>query len=58
MMSRVFVLHTSEADDPSQYMSVMNIAPGKPAEVNIAGLLAEHAGEIEQGLKQNLPKMF
>ena len=37
---------------------MMGYAPGKPPEVNIANLLQTHAGNIEQGLKQNLPKLF
>jgi len=37
---------------------MMNIPPGKPPQVDIAGLLQEQAGQIEQGIKQNLPKLF
>ena len=41
-----------------QYMSLMGMAPGKPAEISIESLMAENAFEIEKGLKENLPKLF
>lgn len=39
-------------------MTVMGIAPAKPAEINIQNMLMDNAAEIEKGLKENLPKMF
>ena len=45
-------------DQVVQYMTMMGIAPGKPPQVNIANIMNIQAGELEQGLKQNLPKLF
>ena len=39
-------------------MTLRGIQPNKPPEVNLANLMQSQAASIEQGLKQNLPKMF
>jgi hypothetical protein len=39
-------------------MSMMNIPPGKPPQVDLATLMQSQAAQIEQGIKNNLPKLF
>lgn len=36
----------------------MRIPPGKPAEIDLKNVMNEQSFEIENALKQNLPKLF